>query len=463
MKSKCLMLVFMMILCLAPPGGWAEAPEDAPIIELPSSKDGVEAFMAAFAPAYPNGIIHGYHEEEARCYNVTPDRVARETDIRIFKFSDSAASYAFVDGAVYDLCESTGGYGFLNAVPWDYDRDGLMDLLTASSCGSGISRAEISVFSRVWKTSKVIYSTLYEDDPQVDLIVFREDPPLSAGADPTVTIRQVQVLPPEDGDFVHLRCRDVGEYRTAAPLILHEVEWDGAAAASLLGAWYCEPDEDGAGVVPGIAMIFADDGTLTLRLMDPVSCQYKQENTARYRVSGDCLILEADRETTACPFTIMEGGLRIAMYGMEQMVFRKLSGEELDRIRLAEPKYRPGEVSGAAIDYGSSERFTREQMDRAMAVIKDRFRTWYGCELRSIAYTSDERSAEGYRRYARRESQRTGQNYIDGIVFVSSFHTPPEEREDPGSGFNPDDEYTGWEWILLLSGAGEWELADWGY
>lgn len=109
--------------------------------------------------------------DEKYCYNVTPKVVSEVCDIQIFKFSDNCASFAYIDGEVFELCDSFGGYGFVNAVPWDYDEDGNMDLLFASSWGSGIHRSEISVFNVVTKESVVVYSTVLEDDPDVDLIV----------------------------------------------------------------------------------------------------------------------------------------------------------------------------------------------------------------------------------------------------------------------------------------------------
>ena len=142
---------------------------------------------------------------------------------------------------------------------------------------------------------------------------------------------------------------------------------------------------------------------------------------------------------------------------------RKLFGEELVWVESLQPKYFPGDVSQVTIDYGESEYFTHEQMDAAIAVIKDRFLDWYNCELHSIAYTSDEQSASEYQCYAGSESRKTGKTYVDGIVFISSFHSAAEDEETQGAGLNPDQEYTGWSWILLQTEEGQWELVTWGY
>ena len=463
MTIKRLIVVWVMVLCLMPLGGWAEISGDDAVIEVPYSKDGVEEFMPAFALTHPNGIGWGYHTEEAYCYNVTPISVAEETDIRIFKFSDSGASYAFVDSAVYDLCEYFGGYGFLNAIPWDYDMDGQMDLLLASNWGSGISRSEISVFNRATKTSTCIYSTLYEEDPQVDLIVVRTDQPPASGLDAVsgVMLYQVRVPHPEDYNFVRLRYDVIGEYQPTLPLSFHKAEWDADAAACLLGTWYCELDE--FGVTFGIAITFADDGTVIFCLIDPSNNQYEDKTAAQYRVGENSLSLESDGETVTTAFTVTDDELLLAIYGMEIMPFRKLSGEELAWFESLQPKYLPGDISQVTIDYGESEHFTHEQMDAVIAVIKDSFLDWYNCELHSIAYTSDERSASEYQYYAGSESRKTGKNYVDGIVFISSFHSAEEDEEYPGSGLNPDQEYIGWSWILLQTEEGQWELITWGY
>ena len=45
-----------------------------------------------------------------------------------------------------------------------------------------------------------------------------------------------------------------------------------------------------------------------------------------------------------------------------------------------------GRVSGATVDYGASELYTKKDMDAAISLIKSQFRGWKGCELRSISY-----------------------------------------------------------------------------
>ena len=144
------------------------------------TKDSVNEFMSIIGDVEPDGLYTGMKLDEEHCYNVTPLSVATQTDIKIFKFSDSCVSLALIDGEVYSICESFGGFGFVNAVPWDYDGDGNLDLLIASSWGSGLHRSIISVFNTTTKESIVVYDTSTTDNPSVDLFVTTASPSFSS-------------------------------------------------------------------------------------------------------------------------------------------------------------------------------------------------------------------------------------------------------------------------------------------
>ena len=109
------------------------------------SKDSVKEFMSLLKELAPSGEFVGYEYDESKCYNVTPTQVAKDTDMKIFKFSDSCASFIMVDNEVYYLYDSFGRYGFVNAIPCDFDNDGNKDLLIASS-GGGL-RMHFSIIS----------------------------------------------------------------------------------------------------------------------------------------------------------------------------------------------------------------------------------------------------------------------------------------------------------------------------
>ena len=446
-----LLPVFLGMLFLLPSVGRTE---EAPFEAVPCSKDGVDVFMEAFAAVCPGGILNGMPADEAHCWNVTPDSVAAQTDIRIFKFSNSCESYALADGQACHLCDGLGGSGFLNAVPWDYDGDGRTDLITASSWGSGIHRTEISVFIRATGTAKVLYSTMLEPVDPGDLAVVLETP--APDATPEIGLRLVDIRNPDPADFAHLRYRVTGTWLPLPFLVTRLPRWNGEAAAPLLGAWYLERSTE------ILAVIFSEDGTMTLRTIDAEAGTY-EEYSARYWIDGQNLIYEALRETGVWPFALEGDTLSLYLFGPEPMVFTRLSATDSDWWAKLRPRYRPGDTSRAEIDYGASEHFTREEMDAAIGMIRETFAGWYGCEMDRLAYTSDEESAREFEYYAGPERRKTGRNYVDGIVFASSFRTPPEEEGSPASGLNPDDTYTGWRWILLKTDAGAWELVTWGY
>lgn len=144
------------------------------------SKDYVPEFMELLGGERElGGLLSHFVLDGEHCYNVTPPQVAAETDMKIFKFSDSCISLVLLDNNIYTLCMSFGGYGFVNAVPCDFDQDGNKDLLVASSWGSGLHRSEISVFNSVTKEFTVIYDTSSTINPNTDLFVAAVLPALS--------------------------------------------------------------------------------------------------------------------------------------------------------------------------------------------------------------------------------------------------------------------------------------------
>ncbi len=124
-------------------------------IDFPCSKEGVDAFYERLVAGNFTSI-----QDESCYFNVTPNEVAGQTDYKIFKESKFSKSYVMMDNEIYELCESFGGHGFVNAVVCDFDSDGNKDLLVASSWGSGMHRAEISIFNSATKKSTVIYTHL---------------------------------------------------------------------------------------------------------------------------------------------------------------------------------------------------------------------------------------------------------------------------------------------------------------
>ena len=134
-----------------------------------------------------------------------------------------------------------------------------------------------------------------------------------------------------------------------------------------------------------------------------------------------------------------------------------------------------GDITHAAIDYGTSAHFTREDMDAALAVILADFSArheagqdfglsgWAGYVLHEIHYTSDEESRREFETYGIKYNYRDsrGRPYVDGIVFECSFRTPM--TDDGWTGFESGRSYSRYNWILLKTEDGVWEIVTSGY
>ena len=109
----------------------------------------------------------------------------------------------------------------------------------------------------------------------------------------------------------------------------------------------------------------------------------------------------------------------------------------------------------ASIDYGSSEIYSREDMDEAITLIKDRFYSWEGCKLYSIYYTDDS--------FCQREVDYVNTLADDGVVYTECivFRTRFRSPIFGGGAWNANFEYD-WSWYLARTDGGEWELLTWG-
>ncbi len=110
---------------------------------------------------------------------------------------------------------------------------------------------------------------------------------------------------------------------------------------------------------------------------------------------------------------------------------------------------------GVTIDYGTSDLYTTEDLDEAIAVIREEFDRMEGCELHSLTYAGDEASLEELD-YCNSLADR--ETYVDSLLFRSSFRSPKEAI----GAWEPDTEYT-WTWSLARTDGGEWVLVTYGY
>ena len=130
------------------------------------SKDNVAKFMKDFEKQKLEEFFSGDVYDEEHCYNVTPESIEEETSAQIFKFSDSFASFIYLNNQIYPLGKWIGGLGFVSAVPCDFDNDGNKDILYTYSYGSGLHRTVIAVFNTQTMKNTDIYDSTNTDNPQ---------------------------------------------------------------------------------------------------------------------------------------------------------------------------------------------------------------------------------------------------------------------------------------------------------
>ncbi|WP_138754516.1 M56 family metallopeptidase [Paenibacillus sinopodophylli] len=133
------------------------------------TQDGVDAFLAL------NKDFKSSFEAD-RCYNITPQWITENSDYRIFKYSQSAASFLLYEGVVYPLGEELGGFGVTSMALDDLDSDGKMELFFTYSWGSGIHRSLVAYFS---PTAKEVVTLPYAHWNEDMTIVTNRDGSLS--------------------------------------------------------------------------------------------------------------------------------------------------------------------------------------------------------------------------------------------------------------------------------------------
>ena len=110
------------------------------------------------------------------------------------------------------------------------------------------------------------------------------------------------------------------------------------------------------------------------------------------------------------------------------------------------------------IDLGSSALYTDTDLYDAVLAIKCKFASWEGCELHSVRYAGDEANTEENLAWLNSLSEEG--DYTQVAEFLSDFHSPVE---DGPYAWEPDAEYTDYQWWLARTEGGDWEIVSWGY
>ena len=165
-------------------------------------------------------------------------------------------------------------------------------------------------------------------------------------------------------------------------------------------------------------------------------------------VRPDCVAVIDSLETLS-PETWADWGLAPTVAAAEDAAEPE-PADEAEAPDETEPAAEPGEAP-------ASEIFSGEELTTAAALIQKEFDTWEGCELHRLDYAGDGCCTRENLRWLNRLVG--GRRYIRCAEFLSDFHSPVEG----GGAWEPDAEYTDWQWWLARESGGDWELLGWGY
>lgn len=158
----------------------------------------------------------------------------------------------------------------------------------------------------------------------------------------------------------------------------------------------------------------------------------------------------------------LEGKEHITGYGYEPWHIRYIddAGDAMtirDQGITLEEYLGDVEASDVEIDYGTSGIYTREELEEAAIQVKCSFASFAGCELHSLHYAGDEANTEENLQWL--NSLSDGAAYTQVAEFLTDFHTSPYAE----GAWEPDEEYTDYQWWLGKNENGGWEVVSWGY
>lgn len=127
------------------------------------------------------------------------------------------------------------------------------------------------------------------------------------------------------------------------------------------------------------------------------------------------------------------------------------------------PAGSEAEAAAQTVDYGKSELYTTEDMDAAIALIRDQIGQWEGVELQNVRYAGDEAVTEENLAWLNSLEGADSENpFTQVIEFVTDFHVSADIDQTVLT-LEPDTDYTDYQWWLARTEGGEWQLMSMGY
>ena len=137
----------------------------------------------------------------------------------------------------------------------------------------------------------------------------------------------------------------------------------------------------------------------------------------------------------------------------------EIAGEIMSGSGMTLEEYLAGKSAPKVeIELGSSALYSEDELYNAMIAIKCRFAEWNGCELHTIRDAGDE--ANNAENLAWLNSFDAKTKYTQVAEFLMDYHSPVEAGM---FAWEPDTEYTDYQWWLARTADSDWEIVSMGY
>jgi hypothetical protein len=117
-----------------------------------------------------------------------------------------------------------------------------------------------------------------------------------------------------------------------------------------------------------------------------------------------------------------------------------------------------GKTDNAKVIINNSTKFSNLEIQQAVDIVKEKFKTFKDCELKTLTYDENKSNKEiqSYLTYGKGLNNSAKAENV--IILFSDFNTGPNAE----GGFNTNSTYK-WNWILIReSKTSSWILDDWG-
>ena len=154
---------FILIACATTPGN--KALDTC----APESEITITSTQTLVSEAEAKNKDYTSHYDADICYNITPDFITNNSELSIFKYEKSNASFLMYDDELYLLDDHMGGYGITSMALADLNKDAQYELYFTFSWGSGIHRSQIGYFNSSTKKVTIFDDSIFFSDTMLTM------------------------------------------------------------------------------------------------------------------------------------------------------------------------------------------------------------------------------------------------------------------------------------------------------